>query len=105
MTDQYERLRQYIGKASFASESDRHSSLECAAKMRGLLLWALYHHQGGSSTIGLPIRAALGIGEYSRMTPGQIEEAQRAGGVLPKAVADSEHGAPRPLDAWRGYGQ
>ena len=50
--------------------------------MRGLLLWALYHHQGGSSTIGQPIRKALGIGEYAALTPKQIKEAQIAGGVI-----------------------
>lgn len=52
------------------------------AELRGLLLWSLYHHQGGSSTIGQPIRKALGIGQHDRMTPEQIEEAQIAAGVL-----------------------
>ena len=51
-------------------------------KFRGLLLWALYHHQGGSSTIGQPIRKMLGIREHDKMTHDQIEEAQIAGGVI-----------------------
>ena len=51
-------------------------------RLRGLLLWALYHHQGGSSTVGQPIREALGIGEYAALTAKQIEEAQISGGVL-----------------------
>jgi len=57
-------------------------------KIRGLLLWSLYHHQGGSSTIGQPIRKILGIEEYAVMTHEQIEEAQIAGGVIvtPNAV-------------------
>ncbi|MHB0978437.1 MAG: hypothetical protein ACYC1K_03510 [Minisyncoccota bacterium] len=42
--------------------------------VRGLLLWALYHHQGGSSVVGQPIRKVLGIGEYDHMTHEQIEE-------------------------------
>jgi len=50
-------------------------------QMRGLLLWALYHHQGGSSTIGQPIRKLLGIGEHDPMTRQQVERAQIAGGV------------------------
>ena len=50
--------------------------------LTGLLLWALYHHQGGGSTIGQPIRKALGIGEYDRLTSEQIKEAQIAGGVI-----------------------
>ena len=52
------------------------------AKMRGLLLWALYHHQGGHSTIGQPIRKVLGIGMDDALTDKQIEEAQIAAGVL-----------------------
>ena len=40
------------------------------------LLWALYHHQGGSSPIGQPIRKLLGIGQYDRLTTGQIEAAK-----------------------------
>lgn len=28
-----ERLRQYVGKASFSSESDRYSALECLAEI------------------------------------------------------------------------
>jgi hypothetical protein len=51
-------------------------------QMRGLLLWALYHHQGGSSTIGQPIRKALGLGSHDRLTHEEIKEAQIAGGVL-----------------------
>ena len=51
-------------------------------EMRGQLLWALYHHQGGSSVVGQPIRKVLGIGEYDHMTHEQIEEAQIAAGVL-----------------------
>ena len=50
-------------------------------KFRGLLLWALYNHQGGSSTIGQPIRAALGIGTHDSMTHEQVVEAQIAAGI------------------------
>lgn len=46
---------------------------------RGALLWTLYHHQGGSSPIGQPIRALLGIGEHDRLTPDQIQEAKAFG--------------------------
>lgn len=50
-------------------------------EMEGLLLWALYNHQGGSSPIGQPIRKLLGIGEHDQMTRQQVEKAQIAGGV------------------------
>jgi hypothetical protein len=46
--------------------------------MRGLLLWALYHHQGANSEVGQPIRKALGIGEHDRLTEQQIIEAKKA---------------------------
>ncbi|MEJ7807054.1 MAG: hypothetical protein WKG03_14165, partial [Telluria sp.] len=46
---------------------------------RGALLWSLYHHQGGSSPVGQPIRALLGIGQHDSMTPEQIEEARAFG--------------------------
>ena len=41
-------------------------------KAEAALLWALYHHQGGSSDIGQPIRKLLGIGQYDRLTDEQI---------------------------------
>jgi hypothetical protein len=52
---------------------------------RGLLLWALYHHQGGSSEVGQPIRRALGIGRFNRLTAKQIAEAKAAAGVTSNA--------------------
>ena len=42
-------------------------------QMEDALLWVLYHHQGGSSHIGQPIRKLLGIGQHDHMTPDQIE--------------------------------
>lgn len=48
------------------------------AKLSALLLWALYHHQGGISEVGQPIRRALGIGQYDHLTPSQIEMAKSA---------------------------
>ncbi len=44
---------------------------ECE-RYRGLLLWALYHHQGSISDVGQPIRLALGIGRSDRLTDAQI---------------------------------
>ena len=50
--------------------------------MRGLLLWALYHHQGGSSDVGQPIRKLLGIGQHDALTHEQIEDAKIAASVM-----------------------
>ena len=44
---------------------------------RAALLWVLWHHQGGSSPVGQPIRFALGIGQYDRMNEHQLYEAKR----------------------------
>lgn len=57
-------------------------------KLRGLLLWTLYHHQGANSEVGLPIRKSLGIGRYDAMTIEQIKEAKIAGGVMSNTKED-----------------
>lgn len=54
------------------------AAVKAAEQYRGLLLWTLYHHQGGSSDIGQPIRRALGIGQHDRMTDEQIAEGKAA---------------------------
>lgn len=54
-------------------------SLRADAELkRGLLLWALYHAQGGSSPVGQPIRRHLGIEQHAHLTPEQIKDAARA---------------------------
>ena len=70
-----EQMRTY-GDAREAAGYAR--GLKEADKLRGLLLWALYHHQGGSSNVGQPIRRALGIGQHDRLSDEQIECAKRA---------------------------
>lgn len=52
-----------------------------ARKMRGLLLWSLYHHQGATSPIGQPIRKLMGIGKHENLTHEQVVEAQIAAGI------------------------
>ena len=44
---------------------------------RAALLWVLWHHQGGSSPVGQPIRFALGMGQHDRMNDHQLAEAKR----------------------------
>ena len=48
---------------------------------RAALLWVLWHHQGGSSPVGQPIRFALGMGRHERMTDVQIAKAKLWGGL------------------------
>ncbi len=44
---------------------------------RAALLWVLWHHQGGSSPVGQPIRFALGKGAHDRLNDPEIDEAKR----------------------------
>ena len=44
---------------------------------RAALLWVLWHHQGGSSPVGQPIRFALGMGQHDRLNEHQLSEAKR----------------------------
>lgn len=55
--------------------------------VRAALLFALWHHQGGSSLVGLPLRAMLGLGEYERLSTEQVAEAKRVGDALELAAA------------------
>lgn len=54
---------------------------EDGKRFHGLLLWVLYHHQGGSSEIGQTIRKALGIGQHDHLTEEQVAEAKAAAGT------------------------
>lgn len=67
-----------LDEATYGNQ-DAENELE---KLRGLLLWALYNHQGANSTIGQPIRNALGIGQFDALTSDQIEKAQIAAGII-----------------------
>jgi len=44
---------------------------------RAALLWVLWHHQGGSSPVGQPIRFALGMGQHDRLNEHHLAEAKR----------------------------
>lgn len=50
---------------------------------RAALLWVLWHHQGGSSQVGQPIRFALGMGQHERLNEHQLAEAKRWGRLHP----------------------
>jgi hypothetical protein len=46
------------------------------------LCFALWHHQGGSSTIGQPIRKMLDLGPHDYMDEDEIKGAKRVLGLL-----------------------
>lgn len=85
--DEIERLQREVEVQAYWGERWVQQHAECQL-LRGLLLWTLYHHQGGSSDIGQPIRRALGIGQHDRLTAEQIAEA-KAAAALP-ANADGK---------------
>lgn len=60
---------------------------------RAALLWVLWHHQGGSSPVGQPIRFALGMGQHDRLNEHQLAEAKRWERLHPVNPAVFRHGA------------
>ena len=53
-----------------------------SADVQAALCFVLWHHQGGSSAIGQPIREMLGLGQFDRMTSDQYFEAKRVAEAL-----------------------
>lgn len=51
-------------------------NLDRQTRERDALLWVLWHHQGGSSPVGQPIRRALGIGRFEHLTAEQVLRAK-----------------------------
>lgn len=62
---------------------------------RAMLLNVLWHHQGGSSAVGQPLRSILGIGQHDHLDAEQVNEAKRIDGLLANAVTPP---APRESD-------
>ena len=85
-------MRQVLNSAIVAAKSETAEFAEVAINAqnevealradaetkRGLLLWALYRAQGGSSPVGQPIRRHLGIEQHAHLTLDQIQDAARA---------------------------
>ncbi|MBU9318964.1 Lar family restriction alleviation protein, partial [Burkholderia multivorans] len=68
-------------RASSANETGAEGADELSPEFtdsaRAALLWVLYHHQGGSSPVGQPIRFALGMGAHEALKPSQVAAALR----------------------------
>lgn len=61
---------------------------------RAALAWVLFHHQGGSSPVGQPIRLALGMGQHDRMSDSQIAEAKQFAAATERTTADFHSSRP-----------
>jgi len=67
---------------------------------RAALLWVLWHHQGGSSKVGQPIRFALGMGAHDHLTEDQVAEAKRWGELQARAEPAGGRDERRDFEAW-----
>ncbi|KAF1711097.1 hypothetical protein CSC70_03990 [Pseudoxanthomonas kalamensis DSM 18571] len=65
---------------------------------RAAIAWVLYHHQGGSSPIGQPLRFALGMGAHEQLPDWRIAEAKRYAAWAGSAT-ERFHAAPQPAPA------
>lgn len=52
-------------------------SPEFTDSARAAIAWVLYHHQGGSSPVGAPLRFALGMGAHDPLPDWRIAEAKK----------------------------
>jgi hypothetical protein len=76
---------------------------------RGAIAWVLWHHQGGSSAIGQPLRYALGMGAHDELGEARIAEAKRYAAWAGATTADFHRppvqpqapAAAVPEDTWR----
>lgn len=71
------RLRAEVERLAAQAAQPEEMSPEFTDTARAALLWVLWHHQGGSSKVGQPIRFALGMGQHDRLSEHQVREAQR----------------------------
>lgn len=73
---------------------------------RAMLLNVLWHHQGGGSNVGQPIRAILGIGEHDHLTDEQLAEAKWIEGLLSRStryenlIVAIEKSVKQNMSAW-----
>lgn len=85
----YAHARAALASQQAVKGEPQEMSPEFTDSARAALLWVLWHHQGASSKIGQPIRFALGMGQYDRLTEHQVKEAKRWNGAYPDAPAAS----------------
>jgi hypothetical protein len=83
------------GKRSFSAEfgaiGREKMEPEFTELSRAALLWVLWHHQGGSSPVGQPIRFALGMGAHDPLSEEQVQKARRWA-ALTKSETRDFHG-------------
>lgn len=105
-------LRAEVERLAAQAAPSEEMSPEFTDTARAALLWVLWHHQGGSSKVGQPIRFALGMGQHQPLSNYQVREAQRWEAMAPTRDAanvppgewNSEPEGLTPKQAWwAGY--
>lgn len=66
---------------------------------RAALLWVLWHHQGGSSPVGQPIRLVLGMDAHERLSETQVQEAKQWAALTKAETRDFHRGRAEPVNA------
>ena len=93
LLDLRDRMRDLTDDASaalegLAKEAAVQAQPKFADEERAALLWVLYHFQGGSSPVGQPIRAALGLGQHDHLSDSQIAVAKGWGEANQRSTVD-----------------
>lgn len=84
-----EQYAAMLAAAPEAQAQAKEISPEFTDTARAALLWVLWHHQGGSSDVGQPIRFALGMGQYEKLNAHQVREAKRWAALNPKPTPEA----------------
>lgn len=85
--------------AELEGQEPNEISPEFTDSARAALLWVLWHHQGGSSPVGQPIRYALGMGAHEPMNEIQVQEAKRWAALAKSESHDFHKRYARPIPA------
>lgn len=65
---------------------------------RDALAWVLWHHQGGSSPVGQPIRLALGLGAHDELPGHMVAGAKRWAATTGSTTADFHRALAAPAE-------
>lgn len=86
-------VRLVVGEVQAQPEA---SAPSMSPLVRDLLTFALWHHQGGSSSVGQSIRALLGMRQHECMTEAQYEVARRVQRLIAQqpSAQDREDATP-----------
>jgi hypothetical protein len=89
-------LRAALTQATASEGEPVECSPEFTDTARAALLWVLWHHQGGSSPVGQPLRYALGMGAHDHLNATQVSEAKRWAAITGSQTNEFHTAQPAP---------